>query len=540
MKSKFKMQLDSLITPLKKNLLLTCFLFALLMVNCKTKTSEGKNEKVENQKPNIVFIYTDDLGYGDVSAYGATEINTPAIDNLAKEGILFDNAYATAATCTPSRYSLLTGNYAWRKKGTGVAKGNESLLIDTARTTLPKVLQSAGYKTGIVGKWHLGLGDENGPNWNGKISPGPLEIGFDYSYLIPATGDRVPCVFVENHHIVNLDANDPITVNYQEKVGNWPTGKENPELLKMKPSQGHNHTIVNGISRIGYMTGGKDALWNDETIPMELVDKSNKFIRKNRENPFFLLLSTHDIHVPRIANKMFQGKSGLGPRGDVILQLDWTVKEIVKTLKEQRLLKNTIIIFSSDNGPVVDDGYADQARELLGNHRPTGGLRGGKYSAYNGGSKIPLIIRWHHQKGKGTVSNALVSQVDFLTSFAKMVGVEKISEDVIDSQNRLNVFMGNDQLGRTSIVQESFMGPVSYLEGDWKYIEPLDGPKMVPWGPIIETGFQKEPQLYNIKSDPKEQENIAAKYPEKVRDLSEKLLEIKKDGFKNQHEVNLN
>ena len=515
-------------------------LLVLLIVSCKNKSSDKKDTKTEAKKPNIVFIYTDDLGYGDVSAYGATEIKTPAIDALAEEGILFNNAYATAATCTPSRYSLLTGNYAWRKKGTGVAKGDEALLIDTKRTTLPGVLQSAGYKTGIVGKWHLGLGDENGPNWNGKISPGPLEIGFDYSYLIPATGDRVPCVFVENHHIVNLDPNDPVTVNYKEKVGNWPTGKENPELLKMKTSQGHNNTIVNGISRIGYMTGGKAALWTDETIPMELVKKSKKFINSNKDNPFFLLLSTHDIHVPRIANKIFQGKSGLGPRGDVILQLDWTVNEIVKTLKEQNLLDNTIIVFSSDNGPVVDDGYQDQARELLGNHKPTGGLRGGKYSAYNGGSKIPLIIRWPDGKGKGTVSNALVSQVDFLTSFAALTGIDKVKQDVIDSQNRLDVFLGENKIGRTAIVQESFMGPVSYLEGDWKYIEPLDGPKLVPWGPIIETGFKTEPQLYHLKNDVNEQNNLASKYPEKVKNLREKLLTIKKDGFKNQHEVNLN
>ena len=293
-------------------------LFAFITIGCKNKNAENeeatKTSESEKQKPNIVLIYTDDLGYGDISSYGATGVQTPAIDALAEEGIAFHNAYATAATCTPSRYSLLTGNYAWRKKGTGVANGNQSLLIDTARTTLPGILKTAGYRTGVVGKWHLGLGGTNGPDWNGKITPGPLEIGFDYSYLIPATGDRVPCVFVENHHIVNLDPNDPIRVNYKEKIGDWPTGKENPELLTMKPSQGHNHTIVNGISRIGYMEGGKAALWDDETIPMELVEKSKKFISSNNGQPFFLMLSTHDIHVPRVANKMFQGKSSMGPK----------------------------------------------------------------------------------------------------------------------------------------------------------------------------------------------------------------------------------
>lgn len=529
----------------KKYIFLAFILLIYTTIGCKDKSSENKSAEEtitkEDPKPNIVFIYTDDLGYGDISSYGATEVSTPSIDALAKEGILFSNAYATAATCTPSRYSLLTGDYAWRKKGTGVAAGDEALLIDTKRTTLPRVLQSAGYKTGIVGKWHLGLGDDgSGPDWNGKISPGPLEIGFDYSFLIPATGDRVPCVFVENHHIVNLDPNDPIFVNYKEKIGDWPTGKENPELFTLKPSQGHNNTIVNGISRIGYMTGGKAALWDDETIPMELVAKSKKFINESKGQPFFLLLSTHDIHVPRIANSMFQGKSGMGPRGDVILQLDWTVNEIVNTLKEQNLLENTIVVFTSDNGPVVDDGYQDQARELLGNHDPTGGLRGGKYSAYDGGSKIPLIIRWPNGKGKGMVSDALVSQVDFLSSFAALTGVGRVGNDVIDSQNTLDVFKGDKTKGRTSIIQESFMGPLSYLEDDWKYIEPFDGPRLVPWGPIIETGFQTKPQLYDIKSDPNEKVNLASQFPEKVAEFNAKLTEMKKDGFKNQHEVNLN
>lgn len=521
--------------------LIVCSLFTFIITGCKNKDQENiEIVKNKQKKTNIVLIYTDDLGYGDVSCYGATGVQTPAIDALAKEGILFKNAYATAATCTPSRYSLLTGNYAWRKKGTGVAKGDQALLIDTAITTLPKILKTAGYKTGIVGKWHLGLGGENGPNWNGKIAPGPLEIGFNYSYLIPATGDRVPCVFVENHHIVNLDKNDPVRVNYKEKVGNWPTGKENPELLTMKPSQGHNNTIVNGISRIGYMDGGKAALWDDETIPMELVDKSIKFISSNSSQPFFLMLSTHDIHVPRVANKMFQGKSKMGPRGDVILQLDWTVNKIMESLKKHNLLDDTVVVFSSDNGPVLDDGYQDQARVLVGNHKPTGGLRGGKYSAYNGGSKIPLIIRWPDGKGKGTVSKALVSQVDFLASFAALTGIENVKDDVIDSQNKLNTFLGNDKIGRHSIIQESMMGPLSYLEGDWKYIEPIEGPKLVPWGPIIETGFQKTQQLYNLKKDPLELNNLAMAMPEKVKTLSNKLIRLKKDGFDNKHEVNLN
>ena len=527
----------------RPNYLAVVTIIVLALIGCKDKTvenPESTSTAEEEKNPlNIVLIYTDDLGYGDIGPYGATGIQTPHLDSLATEGIVFRNAYATAATCTPSRYSVLTGNYAWRREGTSVAKGDESLLIATDKTTLPSLLNSVGYKTGIVGKWHLGLGGEEGPDWNGKIAPGPLEIGFDYSYLIPATGDRVPCVYVEDHHIVNLDPNDPIRVNYNEKVGDWPTGKENPELLKMKPSQGHNNTIVNGISRIGFMDGGKAALWDDETIAPELVKKSESFIKTNRDEPFFLFLSTHDIHVPRIANKMFQGKSGKGPRGDVVLQMDWTVGRIMNILKEQNLLENTLVIFSSDNGPVLDDGYDDQARDLNGDHDPMGGLRGGKYSALEGGSKIPMIVRWPDGKGKGAVSNAMFSQVDFLNSLGSLAGADKALNEVIDSQDRLDVLSGKDKIGRTSLVQESFMGPLSLIEGEWKYIEPLDGPKMVPWGPKIDTGFRTEPQLYHLTNDPGEQENLAEKFPEKLKELGKMLATLKKGAFKNEHKVRL-
>ncbi|HEA23122.1 MAG TPA: arylsulfatase [Pricia antarctica] len=527
---------------IKKCSIVTLLMVVFTAIGCKDQkvtNQETANASEEKNFPNIVLIYTDDLGYGDISPYGAIGLQTPHLDSLASESILFQNAYATAATCTPSRYSLLTGNYAWRREGTGVAKGDASLLIDTAATTLPSLLNSAGYATGIVGKWHLGLGGEYGPDWNGKIAPGPLEIGFDYSYIIPATGDRVPCVFVENHTIVDLDPNDPITVNYTEKVGDWPTGTENPELLKMKPSQGHDNTIVNGISRIGWMTGGRDALWDDETIAQRLVGKSTDFIASNKSESFFLYLSTHDIHVPRVPNRMFQGKSAMGPRGDAILQLDWTVGEIMSLLKEQRLLDNTIVIFSSDNGPVLDDGYYDQARELNGDHRPAGDFRGGKYSALEGGSRIPLIVRWPDGKGKGTVSDAMVSQVDLLKSFGHLVGADTIQKEVIDSQNRLAVLMGDDKVGRNSLVQESFQGPLSYVEGTWKYIAPHDGPKMVPWGPKIDTGFRTGPQLYNLEDDPGEQNNLADKNSERAEEMGEKLAVLLKDGFTNKLEVDV-
>ena len=373
-------------------------------------------------KPNIVVIYTDDLGFGDISANGATRINTPNIDRIANQGLRFTRAYATSATCTPSRFSFLTGKYAWRKTGTGIAPGDAALLIPTDIETLPGMLQKAGYQTAVIGKWHLGLGPEGGPDWNADIKPGPLEIGFNYCFIMPATADRVPCVYMENHRIVDLDPADPIIVSYKEKVGSDPTGKENPELLKMKYSHGHDATIINGVSRIGWMSGGNKARWIDEDMADVFTSRAVNFITKNKNKPFFLYFATHDIHVPRVPNSRFAGKSGMGPRGDAILQLDWTVGQVLKRLDSLKIADNTLLVFSSDNGAVIDDGYHDQAVELLGAHMPSGASRGGKYSAFEGGTRVPLIVRWPGNVKAGAVSDALFSQVDFYASLAALSG----------------------------------------------------------------------------------------------------------------------
>lgn len=407
----------------------------------------------EDSPPNIVFIYADDLGYGDIGCYGATRIPTPNLDRLAKEGLLFRDAHSPAATCTPSRFALMTGQYAFRKPGTGVLPGNADLIIEPGQLTLPLMLKRAGYITAVVGKWHLGLG-RNGCDWNGTIAPGPLEIGFDYAFIIPATGDRVPCVYVENHHVVGLDPNDPIQVSYGEKIGDEPTGREHPELLKYRFSHGHDGTIINGISRIGFMKGGKSARWVDEDMADVITQKAVSFIESHKDQRFFLYFATHDIHVPRLPHPRFVGKSQCGLRGDAVVELDWCVGQILDTLDRLSLTNNTLVIFSSDNGPVVDDGYHDGAVEHLGDHRPSGPFRGGKYSAFEGGTRVPMIVRWPNKIAAGTKSDALVCHIDFLASFAALVG-QSLPEDVaIDSVNVLPALLGKTQVGREELVEQ--------------------------------------------------------------------------------------
>jgi arylsulfatase A-like enzyme len=475
-------------------------------------------------RPSIVLIYADDIGYGDLGCYGATAVKTPHLDRIAREGLRFTDAHCGSATCTPSRFALLTGQYAWRKPGTGILPGNASLIIPPGSPTLASVLKAGGYKTGIVGKWHLGLGAGD-LDWNGDIKPGPLEVGFDYCFLIPATGDRVPCVYVENHRVVGLDPADPIRVSYGQPIGNDPTGRDHPELLKVKLSRGHDMTIVNGVSRIGYMTGGHAARWVDEDMADTITGKAVKFIETHRAAPFFLFFSTHDIHVPRVPHARFAGSTSLGPRGDVIQELDWSVGQILETLDRLQLAENTLVLFSSDNGPVLNDGYADDAVEKLGNHKPAGPLRGGKYSIYEGGTRVPLLARWP-ARIKPAVSSALVSQLDFVASFAALTGHKLPTGAASDSENILPALLGESQQGRETLVEHA--SGLAIRHGNWKYIpgpaaagkkggKPKTDPSKTP----------STPELYDLSTDLSETTNLISQQPARAAELDSLLQKIR-------------
>lgn len=481
----------------------------------------------------VVLIIADDIGYGDLSCYGAKAVQTPHIDQLAKRGLVFSDAHTTASTCTPSRYSLFTGEYNWRKKGTGVATGDAGMVIRPEQFTMADLFQKAGYTTGAIGKWHLGLGNKQGDqDWNGVISPGPADIGFDDSFLMAATGDRVPCVWVENQSVANYDPSAPIAVSYKEPFPGEPLGKDHPELLtklKPAPNHGHNQAIVNGISRIGYMKGGGKALWQDEYIADTIAARATGFIKKHAEEPFFLYVGTNDIHVPRYPHPRFAGKSGMGFRGDAILQFDWTVGEIVKALEAMKILDNTMIILSSDNGPVIDDGYQDRAEELLGNHRPWGPFhtRGGKYSNFEAGTRVPFIASWPLQIRPGK-SRALFSQVDLLSSLATLMGVKASIPPSIDSQDQLRALLGRDTKGRSYIIASSTSLSVS--DGAWKYIAPNTSPAFYELT-RTQAGNAPVDQLYHLKTDLAETRNLAGKNPGKVAALKALLLKEKEKGY---------
>ncbi|MEZ6037179.1 MAG: arylsulfatase [Planctomycetota bacterium] len=486
---------------------------ALALVTCVASPLAA-----QQRAPNVVIIYGDDVGYGDLGCYGAEKIPTPNLDRLAAQGLRFTDGHCSAATCTPSRFSLLTGIHGFRH-GVRVLPPDAPLTITEQMPTLPQLFAEQGYDTAVVGKWHLGLGQKGQKvDWNGDVAPGPLELGFGYSFLLPSTNDRVPCVYLEGHRVVGLDEADPLFVGKRPDgfTGTvYPDGKQDRAAMTYYQSskgQGHDQSIIHGIGRIGYMWGGESALWNDETMADVFVERAVMWLgARPKDKPFFLYFSSQDIHVPRAPHPRFRGKSELTYRGDAMVQLDWAAGEILAALDAHGLADDTIVIFSSDNGPVYDDGYEDgttvptSTREVDRGHDGSGIWRGGKYQIYEGGTRVPLLLRWPGRVKPG-VSNALVNQIDLFASFARLLGVELQKEQGIDSRDTLAALLGEDPVGLPFMIEEA--GTLALREGNWKF--------------IAGKGKQQE-QLYDLATDPSEQHDVAAQHAERTAAMRAKL-----------------
>lgn len=461
--------------------------------------------------PNIVLILADDLGYGDATCNRqGTGIHTPAIDRLATEGMRLTNGYAPASTCTPTRYAMMTGEYAWRKQGTGILPGDAKLIISPGRTTLASILKDADYTTALIGKWHLGLGDGK-IDWNQTIAPGPNQVGFDYSYHMPATGDRVPCVYMENGRVMNLDPADPITVSYRKKIGDWPSGPRG--------------TIINDIPRIGWMTGGKAALWDDTTKSDIFNAKALDFIRAHKSKPFFLFYAAHEPHHPQVPNPRFSGKANAnGTRGDAIVQLDEQVAQIMKTLKEEGIDDETLVIFSSDNGCQVS--HSDPVRLEPEVFRANGIYRGGKYGEFEGGQRMPFIVRWNGHIKPGTVSSEPVSLIDLPATVAALVGRQLAPSDAPDSLDILPVLTSGAKSPHSVLLYGNDQ-PGGIREGQWKLIVRPQPENASKRGSDM-TGL---PYLFDLESDPGEASNVANQHPDIVKRLASALNTAKQTGF---------
>ncbi len=467
-------------------------------------------------RPNVVVILADDIGYGDLGCYGSTKVRTPNLDKLAAAGTRFTDAHSPAAVCTPTRYSLLTGQYSFRHRpGASILSGVAPLAIPTDRSTIATMLKKAGYSTGVVGKWHLGLGDKE-TDYNVEIKPGPREVGFDYSFLIPATGDRTPCVYVENGRVVGHDPNDPIRVNYKEKVGAEPTGKENPEqLTNQKPSYGHDMTIVNGISRIGWMSGGRAARWKDEDMADTITAKAVKFLDDNKSKPFLLYFATHDAHVPRFPHPRFR-TSPHGLRGAAIQEFDWSVGEILAKLDELKLADNTLVIVTSDNGGVMDDGYFDGTGNDTSGHKCNGSLRGFKGSNYEGGHRVPFLVRFPGRVAANATSKELTCHVDLYATIAAATGQTLGANDAPDSFNHWPAWTGQaagKPVRPHLLTQAGNFQAHAIRMGDWKLMVP-PGPKM-------------KPELYNLAADPMESKNQYDVEPDRVKTMRAELQRVR-------------
>ncbi len=482
----------------------------------------GCKDRIGANKPNIVIILADDLGYGDLSCYGATKVITPNIDRLANEGRLFTDAHSPASVCTPTRYNLLTGRYCWRTWAKSSAIwSNDPLLIEVDRMTVASLLQSQGYNTACIGKWHLGFGsphtlgwsDTLGPDYNRELFPGPNEVGFEYFYGIPHVGQK-PHIYIENHKVVGLDPNNPLKM-----IADTRPGREKDYLHRPRNSGPSDLQVI----------GGGNAFYDHADLGIQLTEKAKSWIEKQSNDvPFFLYFAHRNVHMPHIPNKLFQGKSQIGPYGDFILELDWSVGEILSALDENGFGENTLIIFTSDNGAVGEIGATTVD---INGHKANGILRGQKTEVFEGGHRVPFIARWPGKIESGSQSNKLIALTDLLATMAEFFDVLLPEDAGEDSYSFLSALIDSKstQIERKAIVSDSYRGHFSLRIGNWKLILSQTGGGRgtadIPYDPDIPDGF-----LFDLTRDLSERKNLYMSNPEIVDSLTQLLYVYIEEG----------
>jgi len=487
-----------------------------------------------SKTPNIIIIFADDMGYGDISALNLdSRIQTPNLDKLVQEGISFTNAHSSASVCTPSRYGLLTGRYAFRSKSAAYGIGGfDGPVIEEERETLASLLKRSGYTTGIVGKWHLGLEwqtkDELPANldlttgysnveYSKIVKKGPNSYGFDYSFVHPASLDIPPYVFLRNHRVI-----DPELVL---TTSIYPAKKEDTRYAWDKK---HTDSLaVYWEKGVWWRQGEMSKSFRIETCQSTLLDEGIAFIetqaKKNSNQPFFLYLPLTGPHTPWMPSAKFKGKSEAGLYGDFVIEIDDVVAQIRETLIRNQINENTLLIFASDNG-----AYWPKEEIALHDHNSNSGSRGQKGDVWDGGHRIPLIISWP-EGIKGNVQYPhLLSLTDVFATLAELTEVQLPENQESDSESFLHVLRGDfTKPHRKSMVHHSSGNLYAIRSEGWKFIEGLGSGGFTDPSRIIPESGGPVGQLYRIDSDPSEQENLFLKYPEKVAELSELLTKIK-------------
>lgn len=505
--------------------------FSVVAAQCTVKNkavsvSNNENGNKVIKQPNVIIINVDDLGYGDIGAYGATMVSTPNMDALAREGRRFTDFHSASAVCSPSRYALLTGQYPARKNMWRPIFMRTPLIVDTTQMTIGKVMKNAGYETAVIGKWHLGFGNTFPIDWNKELKPGPLEVGFNYYFGVPVLNSHPPFVYVENYRVVGLTPDDPMIYGKRAETQVFPEKFD--------------------IDSIG---GGKaaHALFKDNMIGTTLTEKAIQWIKKQKEKPFFLYFNPTNIHHPFTPHPRFVGTSKAGLYGDFIHELDWMVGEILATLDEQGLKENTLVILTSDNGGMLNQG-GQEARKI--GHKANADLLGFKFDAWEGGHRVPFIARWPGKIPAGSVSNEMIGNIDMLATLSALVGYSLKDGEGPDSYNALQAIVGTakDSVRDYLVISPFKKTHLAIRKGPWMFI-PAQNSGGFPGTQIgehelggaaahlltghvnsdIKNGKVKPDappaQLYDLQNDPMQKKNLYREHPQIAKQLEALLQE---------------